>query len=213
MKKIALIFWIICGYACMLQAQSPDTLANTQPVNVQADSMAVVGDTLPPMATGYQWLSYRGKAQIEDTGGVRNCNFYMVNRVDSILYLNVHASGIELIRVVCTPDSFIYVNKLTYQYYKGTYAPLRLLSHLPIDFYMIQALFNGEEEKLPQRQKFSFEYRNFNAVDSTCSFFKEMIFKDLNHVITIRAVLKNIRFNVPGPTAIRIPEKFEELKL
>ena len=50
-------------------------------------------------------------------------------------------------------------------------------------------------------------------MDSTRSFFNEMIFKDLDHVITIRAALKNIRFEVPGPTAIRIPEKFKELKL
>ena len=169
-------------------------------------------DTLPPMAKDYKWLSYRGKAELTDTGGTRNCNFFMVNRIDSIIYLNVHASGIEFIRVVFTPDSFTYVNKLTYQYYKGTYAPLRLLTHIPLDFQMLQALLNGNEEQLPQRQKLSFEYRNFRAVDSTQSFFTEFDFKDLDHVLEIRADLKNIRFNVPGPTSIRIPEKFEELK-
>ncbi len=169
-------------------------------------------DTLPPMAHDYEWLSYRGKAEVTDTGGTRTCNFFMVNRVDSILYLNVHASGIEFIRVVCTPDSFIYVNKLTYQYYKGTYAPLKLLSHIPLDFQMIQALFNGQEERLPQGQKLAFEYRNFAPIDSACSFFTELDFKDLNHVFEIHASLKNIRLNVPGPTSIRIPDKFEELK-
>lgn len=191
MKKI--LFVLVCFVAC--------SLANAQEL-----------DTLPPMAKDYRWLSYRGKAELTDTGGTRTCNFFMVNRIDSIIYLNVHASGIEFIRVVFTPDSFTYVNKLTYQYYKGTYAPLRLLTHLPFDFQMLQALFNGDEEQLPQRQKLSFEYRNFAAVDSTQSFFTELDFKDLDHVLEIRAALKNIRFNVPGPTSIRIPEKFEELK-
>ncbi len=177
-------------------------------ISIQAQEM----DTLPPMAKDYQWLSYRGKVELTDTGGTRNCNFFMVNRIDSIIYLNVHASGIEFIRVVFTPDSFTYVNKLTYQYYKGTYAPLRLLTHIPLDFQMLQALLNGNEEQLPQRQKLSFEYRNFRAVDSTQSFFTEFDFKDLDHVLEIRADLKNIRFNVPGPTSIRIPEKFEEFK-
>lgn len=191
MKKI--LFVLVCFVVC--------SLANAQEL-----------DTLPPMAKDYRWLSYRGKAELTDTGGTRTCNFFMVNRIDSIIYLNVHASGIEFIRVVFTPDSFTYVNKLTYQYYKGTYAPLRLLTHMPLDFQMIQALFNGNDEQLPKRQKLSFDYRNFVAVDSTQSFFTEFDFKDLDHVLEIRAALKNIRFNIPGPTSIRIPEKFEELK-
>ena len=214
MKRVAFILLVLWGFVPLLRAQDLEKVTTDfNPVRPKPDYTPLVLDTLPPMASGYQWISYRGKAQIEDTGGVRNCNFFMVNRVDSILYLNVHASGIEIIRVVCTPDSFIYVNKLTYQYYKGTYAPLRLMSRLPIDFYMIQALFNGEEEKLPQHQKYSFGYGDYNAVDSTRSFFNEMVFKDLDRVITIRAALRNIKFDMPGPTAIRIPEKFKELKL
>lgn len=191
MKKI--LFVLVCFVTC--------SLAYAQEL-----------DTLPPMAKDYEWLSYRGKAELSDTGGTRTCNFFMVNRIDSLVYLNVHASGIEFIRVVFTPDSFTYVNKLTYQYYKGTYAPLRLLTHLPLDFQLIQALFNGNDEQLPKRQKLSFDYRNFAAVDTSQSFFTEFDFKDLDHVLEIRAVLKNIRFNIPGPTSIRIPEKFEELK-
>lgn len=181
-------------------------------MTAQSDTAAVALDTLPPMATGYDWLSYRGKAILTDTGGTRSFNFNMVNRVDSILYLNIHASGIELVRVVCTPDSITYVNKLTYQYYKGTYQPLRLLSRIPVDFKMLQALFNGNTESLPQKQKLAFEYRNFVALDSTSSFFTEMTFKDLDHLVEIDAALKLVRLNVPGPTSIRIPEKFEELK-
>ena len=180
--------------------------------SAQQDNDSIALDTVPPMATGYDWLSYRGKATLTDTGGTRTFNFYMVNRTDSILYLNIHSSGIELIRVVCTPDSLIYVNKLTYQYYKGTYTPLRLLSHIPIDFQMVQALFNGYTELLPAQQKLSFDYRNFVAIDSVSSFFTEMTFKDLDHLVELNAVMKMVRLNVPGPTAIRIPEKFEELK-
>lgn len=206
-----LIMWGLCP---LLWAQDQEKVtADLHHARPELDTTCHLLDTLPPMASGYKWVSYRGKAQITDTGGTRNCNFFVVNRVDSILYLNVSASGIEIMRVVCTPDSFIYVNKLTYQYYRGAYGPLRILSHLPIDFQMVQALFNGDETKLPQHQKFSFEYSDYAAVDSTRSFFNAMSFKDLNRVITISATLKNIKFDVPGPTAIRIPEKFMELKL
>ena len=63
------------------RAQVADSTAFT------ADSTAVpVDTTVLPMATGYDWITYRGKADITDTGGTRTCNFYMVNRTDSILY-------------------------------------------------------------------------------------------------------------------------------
>lgn len=177
------------------------------------DTMATCTGAMPPIAKDYQWVSYRGKADITDTGGTHTCSFFMVNRVDSILYLNVHSSGIEIMRLVFTPEKVTYVNKLTYQYFEGGYTPMRLLTGVPIDFQMVQAAFNGWDDLLPQRQGMVFEYKDFSTVDSTCSFFTDMTFKELNRVLEIHATLKNIRFNVPGPTSIRIPEKFKELKL
>ena len=177
-----------------------------------ADSNVVsVDTTVLPMAKGYDWITYRGKADITDTGGTRTCNFYMVNRIDSILYLNIHAYGIEVMRAVFTPDSITFVNKLTYQYYKGTYAPIRNRLPFSFDFQTVQALFNGNTEQLPKGKKLSFEYSSFEPVDSTSSFFTEFVFKELNKVIEIQGKIKVIKFNVPGVTSIKIPEKFERL--
>lgn len=174
-------------------------------------------DTLPPVAQGYQWLTYRGKADVTDPQGTRTCNFYFVNRVDSILYLNLHASGIEFIRVVCTPDSIIYVNKLKYEYYKGTYEPFRRMTGLPIDFALIQSVFNGnlsaEDEEALRFKGLEAEPKEYVALDSTQSFFSELVLRDLNHLIEIDAVMKLVRLDVPGPTSIRIPDKFKELKM
>ena len=178
------------------------------------DSVLVAPDTtFLPMAAGYDWITYRGKADIIDTGGTRTCNFYMVNRTDSILYLNIHAFGVEVMRAVFTPDSVIYVNKLTYQYFRDTYSPLN--KHLPftLDFQTVQALFNGNTEKLPKGKKLSFEYLAFEPVDSTSSFFTEFVFKELNKVIEIQGKIKVIKLNTPGVTSIKIPEKFERITL
>ncbi|MCQ2284015.1 MAG: DUF4292 domain-containing protein [Bacteroidales bacterium] len=206
---------IVCMMPIIAFAQAPDSLAT-----LRADSMDMVDsvDTtqLPPMAIDYTWLTYRGKADISDTGGTRTCNFYMVNRKDSILYLNLHAAGIEFVRIVFTPDSITYVNKLTYQYYKGSYAPFRLLTKLPLDFYAIQSAFNGQTEAIEEslrEKRIALEYTDFVALDSAKSFFTQMTFKDLNHLLEIKATSKVIRFDVPGPTSIRIPDKFEALKL
>ena len=124
----------------------------------EIDSVGVSADaTYLPMATGYDWITYRGKLDVTDPGGTHSCNFYMVNRIDSILYLNFHAMGVEIIRVVLTPDSITYVNKLTYQYYQGTYEPFRKFFPFPVDFQLVQAMVNGDTEKLPQGQGLSFE--------------------------------------------------------
>ena len=188
-------------------------VASDPVVEVQRDTIMAVADTLPPMASEYQWLSYRGKADIVDTGGTRTCNFFFVNRVDSIIYLNVSAYGVEVIRAVLTPDSIKYVNKLTYQYYAGTYAPLRLLLKRQVDFALVQDIFQGHGDERLEHGRFSCEYHDFAAVDSTRSFFTELVLKDMNQLVEINAHLKVIRFDVPGPTGIRIPDKFQELKL
>ncbi|MBO4489088.1 MAG: DUF4292 domain-containing protein [Bacteroidales bacterium] len=192
-----------------------DTSVKELPLTSSAETLEL--DTLPPVAKGYQWLSYRGKADVTDPEGTRTCNFYMVNRVDSILYLNLHASGIEFIRVVCTPDSIIYVNKLKYEYYQGTYEPFRKLTGLPVDFELIQSIFNGnvspENEAALRYKGLEAEPKEYVALDSTQSFFTELVLRDLNRLIEIDAVMKLVRLDVPGPTSIRIPDKFKEIKM
>ena len=181
---------------------------------VAADGITVPIDTaVLPMAAGYDWITYRGKADIIDTGGTRTCNFYMVNRTDSILYLNIHAYGVEVMRAVFTPDSIVYVNKLTQQYFRDSYAPFNRLLPFAFDFQTVQALFNGDLDKLPKGQKLSYEYRSFMPVDSASSFFTEFVFKELNRVIEVHGKIKVVRLNVPGVTSIRIPEKFERITL
>ena len=205
MKSIANIF---SGILVVLLSMLSVSAVKAQGV----DSVMVVSDTtFLPMASGYDWITYRGKADIIDTGGTRTCNFYMVNRIDSILYLNIHAYGIEIVRAVFTPDSITFVNKLTYQYYKGTYAPIRNRLPFLFDFQTVQALFNGDMEKLPKGKKLSFEYSSFEPVDSTSSFFTEFVFKELNKLIEVRGKIKLVRLNVPGVTGIKIPEKFERI--
>ena len=205
MKSIANIF---SGILVVLLSMLSVSAVKAQGV----DSVWVLSDTtFLPMASGYDWITYRGKADIIDTGGTRTCNFYMVNRIDSIIYLNIHAYGIEIVRAVFTPDSITFVNKLTYQYYKGTYAPIRNRLPFLFDFQTVQALFNGDMEKLPKGKKLSFEYSSFEPVDSTSSFFTEFVFKELNKLIEVRGKIKLVRLNVPGVTGIKIPEKFERI--
>ena len=190
--------------------ESEETEGQTNEVDAEVAESEV---SVLPMATGYDWVTYRGKADIIDTGGTRTCNFYMVNRTDSILYLNIHAYSVEVMRAVFTPDSVIFVNKLTNQYYRDTYDPINRYLPFTVGFQTVQALFNGQTEKLPQGQKLSYEYSAFEPVDSVSSFFTEFVFKELNRVIEVRGKIKVVRLNVPGVTNIKIPGKFERITL
>lgn len=212
MKKLLNILSVFMLLAGLLLPASVSYAQVADGEAVGSDSIELSVDTsVLPMATGYDWITYRGKADIIDTGGTRTCNFYMVNRTDSILYVIVHAYSVEVMRALFTPDSVIYVNKLTQQYFRDTYTPINRFLPFTVDFQTIQALFNGETEKLPKGQRLSYEYSTFQPVDSTSSFFTEFVFKELNRVIEIRGKIKVVRLNVPAVTNVRIPDKFERI--
>lgn len=223
-------------------------------------------DSIPPKSEvfpkiTYDWVSYQMKISLEKEEENLSFQCFFVNRIDSIIYLNLNRSGIELARVVLTPDSVIYVNKLEHEFYAGDYSFLRRLFGFPLDFDMVQSLLNGVDFKYfsdslqrveedaelyyvaPQRtnqqgtvslmqsikigeggiildndmtdlktmRDFDIEYEDYTLFDSIPFFTKFEVEMELDDV-EMEAQLKNIRFNVPGPTTIRIPESFKEVE-
>ena len=229
-----------------LQAQDSDTLP--------------AKDSVFPKIT-YEWVSYQMKISLEKEEEKLAFQCFFVNRIDSLIYLNLNRSGIELARVVLTPDSVVYVNKLEHEFYAGDYSFLRRAFGFPLDFDMVQSLLNGvdfkdfegsmhrveEEGKLhyvaPQRtnrqgtvtlmqsieigeggvildndmtdlktmRDFEIEYQDYGIIDSILFFTKFEVEMETDEV-EMEALLKNVRFNVPGPTTIRIPETFKEIE-
>lgn len=209
----------------------------------------------------YEWISYQMKISMEKEEEKLSFQCFFVNRIDSLIYLNLNRSGIELARVVLTPDSVIYVNKLEHEYFAGGYTFLRRVFGLPLDFDMVQSLLNGVDFKdfddslhrveedgrlyyvAPQRtnhqgtvslmqtieigeggiildnditdlksmRDFDIEYEDYTVIDSIPFFTKFEVEMETDEV-EMEVLLKNIRFNMPGPTAIRIPENFKEIE-
>lgn len=235
-------------------------LLNLPLANAQTDSVIPSKEEVFPKIT-YEWVSYQMKISLEKEEEKLSFQCFFVNRIDSLIYLNLNRSGIELARVVLTPDSVIYVNKLEHEYYAGDYTFLRRVFGLPLDFGMVQSLLNGvdftdfddslhrveEDGKLyyvaPQRtnqagtvslmqsieigeggiildnditdlktmRDFDIEYEDYTTVDSMLFFTRFEVEMEADEV-EMEAQLKNIRFNTPGPTAIRIPENFKEIE-
>jgi hypothetical protein len=91
----------------------------------------------------YSWVTYRGKMKVEMKDNSYDLQFYYVNRIDSIIYLNIHLSGIELVRVVLCPDKITFVNKLSREYYEGDFRILEHYVGIPLNFFLFQSIFNG----------------------------------------------------------------------
>lgn len=225
----------------------------------EADSLA----TMPPTAAPYQWVSYQLKANITDSEETTNSvQIFVVNRIDSIIYVNLNKFGFELARLVLTPDSLVYVNKLEKNYFSGSYDFLQRRLGVPCQFSLVQALINGldfadfqpftqtlhddngtlhfiaprrehrsdslaimqeieldahnrivsnELTDLRSMQTLNIFYKNWQQV-ADFQFFTKMNIELEDEELVIDAELRNLRFNVVGPTEIRIPEKFTKIE-
>ncbi|PID88869.1 MAG: hypothetical protein CSB02_00495 [Bacteroidia bacterium] len=85
-------------------------------------------------------------ATIKDKTYHLKANFRM--KEDSVIWLSVSAPfGIEVSRLLLTPDSVFYLNRLEKNYYKGNYAFLCRLLQTDVDFDIIQSLLTGRDVK------------------------------------------------------------------
>lgn len=218
-------------------------------------------DSLSIAENSYQWISYRMKLNVEKEGASNSFQVFFVNRIDSIIYLNFNVSGIEIIRVVMTPEKVTYVNKMENNYFISDYTQFSAVLGLNLDFYMVQSIFNAADFKyfennfkvidneaerhlvsekrcnllndkclcqeilldngdriignvfsdLNKNTSVRVGYKDYLPVDS-CDFFS-LLSIEMNHLkMKVTAELKNVKFNVPGPTSIRIPDTFEMIK-
>jgi hypothetical protein len=100
----------------------------------------------PPLwENRYDWISYQMKVSVKTEEEDLAFQCFFVNRTDSLIYLNLHKSGIELARMVLTPDSVIAVNKLQKEYFKGDYRIFRAILGVDLNFWLAQAILTGSD--------------------------------------------------------------------
>lgn len=89
-----------------------------------------------------QWYSARlsiGMSSSDD-----EISGFIVNRRDSLLYLNINKFGIEIARVVLTKDTISMVNRFEKTYYRGDYSIVNKLYGISLTFDMVQSIFMAE---------------------------------------------------------------------
>lgn len=259
MKKILLILLVSLGIAMQAQPVSMKHGYNdTSSKALHEPVFSLNVNELKPMRNqvDYQWISYKAKIDLQGNGINNNCQAFFVNRIDSIIYLNLHVSGVEIIRVVLTPAEVIMVNKLDQTFFQGDYERCTQVLGFQFDFDFVQSIFNETdfhqfednlqslelEESVhsfvtPRRQHHVKDWAIMQRID------RELTTGNLRNEITdlvsgkiltisyeanndsvalynrmkvllpvrnleITVTPKGTKYNVPGPTSIKIPEKF-----
>ena len=113
---------------------------------------AIPAKTVMPPATSavrannveFQYLSAKGKAQIEQNGNkLPNANLTLRMRRDSVIWLSISVAGFEGVRASITRDSVRVMNKLQREYYSGDFAYLSRQLNVEVTFAQVQALLLG----------------------------------------------------------------------
>lgn len=235
---------------------------------VKKESTAKAKPTTVQIKTlNYEWLSYRMALTLSDYSTQKekmNVSAFFVNRKDSIIYITLGKLGFEGVRVVITPDSVKYMNHLDKSYYCGDYSLVNRLLGIKVNFYLLQAIFAGEdipgfepntflmmlqqdtavysaatrrnkamgiaisqelktdtnhkliENNITELQTGVFigmKYGNFIPVDGSQLFFQQAKVVVPSEKILLDCKLKSIKLNEPGPTSIKIPDKYKPLEV
>ena len=169
-------------------------------------SMAQNTDSIPAIdsISSYTSLHYKGSVTINMDNQTYNGQFNLVNVIDSFLYIQLN-SFIEVGRVLLTPDQFLLVNKLQKNYYEGDYSIFQHLIDVDIDFYTLQAIFNGFPVDVPDGVALSYE-------GEPDSFFNKLLFESTDYELNLQLEVKKVTFNDAPKVSISVPRNFTAIK-
>ena len=154
----------------------------------------------------YNSIHYKGSAKIMAEGQTYNCQFNLVNEIDSLLYIQLNIGAIEVGRALTTPDKFLFINKLQQNYYDGDYSFFLHLFGLDIDFYAIQAIFNGFPVEVSE--DIALSYQGTTGYDEY-SFFDVFLCETEGY--SLRLEVKKVTFNEVPKVNATIPKNYSAI--
>ncbi len=141
-----ILLLLIAFNSCKSTKQQPIPVLSIDTAKIFVSQLDTVTETSATTMTfkrqNNQWYSSRitiGTSTSDD-----EISGYIVNKRDSIIYLNINKFGIELARIVLTIDSISMVNRFEKTFYKGDYSIVNKLYGISLSFDMVQSIFLGE---------------------------------------------------------------------
>ncbi len=134
-------------YSCKTAKLEPTSqLYNTDTIKatIISDSLAPMPKEIqiPQIKQSNQW--YSARISISMSSSDDEISGFIVNRRDSLFYLNINKFGIEIARVVLTKDTISMVNRFEKTFYQGDYSIVSKLYGISLTFEMIQSIFMAE---------------------------------------------------------------------
>jgi hypothetical protein len=94
----------------------------------------------------FEWFSTRFSGNVIWGGRNQSIGGAIRIRKDSAIYISVTpALGIEVVRLIISPDSVKYVNRLENNYYVGDNSFINKMLGTNLDFFMLQSLLTGND--------------------------------------------------------------------
>lgn len=103
----------------------------------------------------YEWFSAKVNTEVINKGEKTSFKTNLRMKKDSIIWMSISpALGIEVARLIVTPDSLKFLDKWNDQYYLGTHDFLEKRINIDLDFYMLQDLAVGNPILYDPDEKF-----------------------------------------------------------
>jgi len=163
---------------------------------------AQTSDTISP----YSSIHYRGVATLDLAEQSFTSQFNFVNVIDSFFYLQLNVSGLEAGRMLATPEHIVFINKLQKNYYEGDYSFSQKLAGIEVDFYTLQAIFNGTPVNLPEEVNLSYKK---DSISAQYPFFNKLTCEFDNFSLTLD--IKKVTFHTTPEVSATIPKNYTPL--
>jgi len=155
----------------------------------------------------YTSIHYKGSAKVVLEKQTYNCQYNLINKIDSFLYIQLNIGAMEVGRALLTPDNILFINKLQQNYYDGDYSFFQHLIGLEIDFYAIQAIFNGIPVTVSEDIELSYQGK---SVFEGYSFFNVFSCETESYALTLE--VKKVSFNNVPEVGVTIPKNYSPIK-
>ena len=132
---------LLLFFACKTPApviQSPAT------PTINTDASAAILDSLEAHSFSFQWLTAKAKIEVEEDGSKTEFTANFRIRNDSAIWVSVSpALGIEVARMLMTPDSIRVIDRMDKKHYVRGYDFFRSFTSLPVNYEAMQNLIEG----------------------------------------------------------------------
>ena len=137
-------FFICALYSCKTRkaAQPAKAIVDIKPM--KGDSVESLLDKIQQYSFKAEWMSAKASVTANDSGQETSFDITLRIHKDSIIWISVSPLlGIEVARIMITPDSIKMLDRLHGQYQCSSFEYINKLLQMKVNFEIVQALLTG----------------------------------------------------------------------